>query len=117
MISFSPQQKYHLYLLPTDMRKSFDGLCGIIRNELNRDAVTGEVFLFLNKPRNRIKVLVWDRNGFWVCCKRLEEGVFTIPPFNPEHKEIHLPWDKLQLMLEGIEINNTRFKKRYGRAV
>lgn len=75
MISYTPQQQYRLYSKPTDMRKSFDGLCGIVRNELNRDAVSGEVFLFLNKTRNQIKVLVWDRNGYCGSCKRFEAGV------------------------------------------
>ena len=117
MISFTPQQQYRLYSKPTDMRKSFDGLCGIVRNELNRDALSGEVFLFLNKTRNRIKVLVWDRNGYWVCCKRLETGVFTIPHTTETAKEISMPWEKLQLMLEGIEINTATFKTRYKRGV
>ena len=75
MISFNSSQRFFLYRGATDMRKSFNGLCGLVTNELQKPLTTGDVFMFINKPRNSIKLLVWDRNGFvietpcqqWVC--------------------------------------------------
>jgi len=61
------------------MRKSFNGLGGIVVNEVKKDLYSGDVFIFTNKRRDQIRLLVWDRDGFWVCAKRLEEGTFQIP--------------------------------------
>src|SRR5690625_5345321 len=74
MLSFGPSQRYFLYRHPTDMRKSFDGLSGLVRKELGRDPTSGDVFIFLNRRQTHIKLLVWDRSGFALYYKRLEEG-------------------------------------------
>ena len=83
MITFGPGQRYWLYRKPTDMRKSFDGLCGLVASGMKRDPLSGEVFVFINRRRTHIKLLVWDRSGFVLYYKRLEEGTFEIP--GPEH--------------------------------
>ncbi len=64
MITFSPAQRYFLYREPADMRKSFDGLCGLVTSGLKRNPLSGEVFVFINRRRTHIKLLVWDRSGF-----------------------------------------------------
>jgi len=91
------------------MRKSFDGLSGLVRSGLKRDPLSGEVFVFLNRRRTHIKLLVWDRNGFVQYYKRLERGTFEMP----KNTEGHLSWHALMLMLEGISMASVRYRKRY----
>jgi transposase len=79
MIALHAQHKYYLYGQPTDMRKSFDGLSGLVRNHLRRNPTSGEVYVFLNRKRDMIKVLLWDRSGFAIYSKRLERGSFERP--------------------------------------
>ncbi len=109
MITFSPAQRYFLYREPADMRKSFDGLCGLVTASLKRDPLSGEVFVFINRRRTHIKLLVWDRNGFVLFYKRLERGSFEIPATGT------LSWHQLVLMLEGISLKSARYRKRYSR--
>ena len=107
MIAFSSAQRYYYYREATDMRKSFDGLSGLIRTGLNRDPLSGDVFVFINRRRTHIKLLVWDRNGFVLFYKRLERGTFEIP--HPGQ----LSWHQLVLMLEGISLKTVRYRRRY----
>jgi transposase len=111
MISFSSSQRFFLYRGATDMRKSFNGLCGLVTNELQKPLTTGDVFMFINKPRNSIKLLVWDRNGFVIYYKRLEEGNFEIPA--TDEKSIAIKWEVLIMMLEGIALKSVKRRKRY----
>jgi transposase len=71
--------RYYLYREPTDMRKSFDGLCGLVSGRLGQSPMSGDVFIFINKPRNRIKLLRWEAGGFVLFYKRLESGMFELP--------------------------------------
>lgn len=111
MISFSSAQRFFLYRGATDMRRSFAGLGGIVTNELKKPLTTGDVFIFINKPRNSIKLLVWDRNGFVIYYKRLEEGTFEIPA--GDEKSIIIKWEELVMMLEGIALKSVKRRKRY----
>ena len=111
MISFSSSQRFFLYREATDMRKSFNGLCGVVTNELQKPLTTGDVFMFINKPRNSIKLLVWDRNGFVIYYKRLEEGNFEMPA--GDEKSIAIKWEVLIMMLEGIALKSVKHRKRY----
>jgi len=110
MTPFSPNQRFLFYREPTDMRKSFNGLSGIVTNRLKRSPVSGDVFVFLNRRRTHIKLLSWDRNGFVLYYKRLEEGTFEVPLLSPDGV---LTWPKLMLMLEGVALQSARFRKRY----
>ena len=112
MISFGPAQRYYLYREATDMRKSFDGLCGLVTSSLRRDPLSGEVFVFLNRRRTHIMLLVWDRSGFVLYYKRLEEGTFELPAAQAGP----LTWQQLLLMLEGVSLASARYRKRYGLA-
>lgn len=93
------------------MRKSFDALSGLVRNELGRDPTNGEVFVFLNRSRNCIKLLHWESGGFVLYYKRLEKGTFTPPLL--EGKNTVLRWPELVLMIEGIQVKSSIQKARY----
>jgi len=91
------------------MRKSFDGLSGLIRSELGADPLSGSLFVFCNRRRNMVKLLYWDRDGFALWYKRLERGCFSLPSTSSTHARI----DRLQLnlLLEGVVPKKVR--KRY----
>lgn len=114
MLSFSSRQRYFLYRGITDMRKGFNGLSGLVRDHIHHDLLSGDVFIFLNKRRDRIKLLVWDRDGFVVWYKVLERGTFELPL--SETDTLELVWTDLQLLLEGIEIKSVIRRKRYQKA-
>lgn len=107
MFSLNSSHRYFLYQGHCDMRKSFDGLCGLVVSGLNRNATSGEVFIFLNRPRTHIKLLHWEHGGFVLYYKRLEQGSF------PAAEKPELSWTDLVLMVEGIEIQKSRQLRRY----
>lgn len=109
MISFTPSMKYYLYAHTTDMRKGFRGLSGIVRNELDRDPSDGSVYIFINRRRDKIKLLVWDRTGFVLYYKSLESGTFEFP----RDHELAISWDRLWMIIEGISLSSVRQRKRY----
>lgn len=111
MIGFTSAQRYYLCREAADMRKSYDGLSGIVRQGLKRDPLSGEVFIFLNRRRTMVKILVWDRSGFVLWGKRLERGTFELP----RGASIVLSWEELVLILEGVSLQSVRHRKRYGR--
>lgn len=111
MFSFSSHQRYFLYRSATDMRKGFNGLSGLVRQHIRHELLSGDVFIFLNKRRDRIKLLVWDRNGFVVWYKVLEQGTFELPA--AENDTLEMSWSDIQLLLEGIEIKSVKRRKRY----
>jgi transposase len=93
------------------MRKSFDGLCGLVRDKLARDPMSGEVFIFINKARDKIKLLRWEPGGFTLYYKRLEEGRFT--PARKQEGHARIAWSELVLMVEGVVPEKLRYQKRY----
>lgn len=95
------------------MRKSFNGLSGLVCNQLGRDPASGEVFVFINRRRTHIKLLHWESGGFVLYYKRLEKGTFT-PPV-PAADQTGLRWPDLVLMVEGIQVEQARQKHRYHR--
>jgi transposase len=111
MLSFSSLQRYFLYRGSTDMRKGFNGLSGLVRKHIHRELLSGDVFIFLNNRRDRIKLLVWDRNGFVVWYKVLERGTFELP--TAQNETLEMSWTDIQLLLEGIEIKSVKRRKRY----
>ncbi|MFT6486440.1 MAG: transposase [Neolewinella sp.] len=96
------------------MRKGFNGLSGLVRDHVRHELLSGDLFIFLNKRRDRIKLLVWDRNGFVVWYKVLEQGTFELPA--AEKDALEMSWTDIQLLLEGIEINSVKQRKRYVKA-
>ena len=113
MLSLGASHRYFLYREPTDMRKGFDGLSGLVRSELGQDPLSGDVFAFVNRKRDKMKLLLWDRSGFVVWYKRLEEGTFELP--HGDAVSYPISWEKLMLILEGIELKSVQKRKRYSR--
>ncbi len=113
MLGFTSAQRYYLSRRAADMRKSYDGLSGLVRQGLGRDPLSGEVFIFLNRRRTMVKVLVWDRSGFVLWCKRLEQGTFELPRSAAAGSSIVLGWEELVLILEGVSLKSVRRRKRY----
>ncbi len=105
------QARVWLYTRPTDMRKSFDGLSALVKNTLLEDPTSGHLFVFINRKHNYLKVLYFDRSGYCLWAKRLEQGRFHYRE-QPGDKAV-LNWTQLKLLLEGIEFNNIRQHKRY----
>lgn len=95
------------------MRKSFDGLSGIVRNELQKDPLCGEVFIFINKRRNQVKLLLWEGDGFSLYYKRLEKGTYEFPPWNESTACVELGSDELMLILKGISLKSVQRRKRF----
>jgi transposase len=114
MFSFSGFQRYFLYRDSTDMRKGVNGLSGLVRKHIGHELLSGDVFIFLNRRRDRIKLLVWDRNGFVVWYKVLERGTFELPA--AENDTLEMSWTDIQLLLEGIEIKSAKRRKRHQKA-
>ncbi len=107
MIPLGPSHRFCLYREPADMRKSFDGLCGLVRSGLNRDPLSGEVFVFINRRRTHIKLLLFDRSGFVLYYKRLESGTFEVPTASAP------TWAQMVLLLEGVSLSSVRYRSRY----
>jgi transposase len=103
------QVRVHLCGQPVDMRKSYDGLYALTRNTLHRDPLSGHLFVFINRRATQMKVLYWDRTGFCLWAKRLEQGRFLSDWQKVTPRE--MDWTGLKLMLEGIEPGHLR--KRY----
>ena len=115
MLSFSSRQRYFLYGAPTDMRKGFAGLSGLVRQYIDHDVLSGDVFIFINRRRDRIKLLMWDATGFALYYKQLERGTFEFPKA-VNATSVELVWSDLVLVLEGIEIKSIKRRKRYQKA-
>jgi transposase len=97
----------------TDMRKSIDGLCGEVQDYLGCNALDGSLFVFYNRRRDKLKLLFWDRDGYWVLYKRLEAGAFEMPLTTADTTRIELDNSQLQLILDGIDLKSVRHRKRY----
>jgi len=95
------------------MRKGFNGLSGLVRQYMARELLSGDVFVFINKRKDKIKLLVWDRTGFVIYYKQLEKGTFELPRGK---SGTELFWTDLVLLLEGIELKSIRRRKRYSKA-
>jgi transposase len=115
MIPLIGQYQLFLYTEPADMRKAFDGLSGLVASGLGRDPLDGSLYIFLNKRKNRMKCLVWDRDGFWLFYKRLEKGTFQIPIHTSGQAGIGLSHEQLMLILQGIDLDSIKRRPRYSR--
>jgi transposase len=105
----------HFYLCrqPTDMRKNFDGLSGVIESTLGANPLSGDAFIFINKRRDRIKLLLWDRDGFWIFYKRLEKGTFQLPLDTSDTQSVEVTYDALWMILTGIDLGCIKRRPRF----
>ena len=100
VLALTAATRIYLYLRPCDMRKSFDGLCGVIRSELGADPLSGSLFVFLNRRRTMVKLMYWDTDGFMILYKRLERGCFRLP--DVVTSEARIDRRQLSMLLEGV---------------
>ena len=107
------QAKIYLYSPNVDMRKSFNGLHAIVQSEFQRDIRLGDLFLFLNRRLDRIKLLQWDRDGLVIWMKRLERGGFQRPRCAPGAAHVEMDATDLAIMLAGIDLASVKRRPRY----
>ena len=114
MLTLSPAVRIYLATGATDMRRSIDGLSALVRDRFTLDPLSGHLFLFRNRRGDRIKILAWDRSGFWVLYKRLERGTFAWPT-DVDEAPVEMRSTDLLLLLSGVEITQTRRRRWYER--
>ena len=115
MLSLALPVDIYLSTTPADMRKSFDGLFALAVNHLGRDPLAGGLFVFLNRRRDRMKLLYWDADGLAVWAKRLEAGTFQMPAVDAHSRSVALSATELTLLLRGIDLGSVKQRKRYRR--
>lgn len=113
MLSLSAACRYYFYRGVTDFRRGFDGLSGLVRSELGHDPLEGDIFIFLNRKRNQVKLLHFEGDGFALYHKRLEEGTYQLPPANTT--SLAMSAEELMLLLRGINLESVERRKRYRR--
>lgn len=113
MLSISRSQRYFMYSCAADMRRGYDGLCGMVRDEFLKNPLSGDVFIFLSKRKDRIKLLQWQGDGFAIFQKRLEKGTFEMPLTDSSSLHAEISPQNLMLILEGIKLCSVRKKLRY----
>ena len=116
MFGLGPATKIYIAVEGVDMRKGFDGLYGLVRDRLGHDPLSGHLFLFSNRDRTRLKILVWDGSGLWVCAKRLEKGRFRWPAPTEASCLVMRP-EELAMLLNGLDPAETRARKNWLRGV
>lgn len=117
MIHLPASVRVYLCLTACDMRKSFDSLHMLVREYLDLDAFAGHLFVFTSRRKDRVKILYWDRDGFAVWSKRLEEGTYAVPfgDGGAEHRR-EITAQELGALLSGIDLSTAKRRKRYRRA-
>jgi transposase len=115
VFGFGPATRIYLAVGATDMRKGFEGLFGLVRDRLQCEPLSGHVFLFCNGRHNRLKLLVFDGSGLWVCAKRLEKGRFRWPQAGDAQGKVVLSHEELALLLGGIDLAQTQRRPWYRR--
>jgi len=113
MLHLSPSCQYYLYHSPTDMRKGFDSLSGVVQQHMQLDVLSGSIFIFMNKKRNQVKLLLWEGDGLSVYYKRLEKGTYERPAATGPSSSITISAQQLQFILQGVSFQKINFRVRY----
>ena len=108
--------KIYVAVEAVDMRKGFDGLYGLVRDQLGQDPLSGYLFLFSNRTRTRLKALVWDGSGLWVCAKRLEKGRFRWPAASEQQRSVTMRAEELAMLVNGLDMKQTQQRNWYRRS-
>ncbi|MFQ5382149.1 MAG: IS66 family insertion sequence element accessory protein TnpB [Dehalococcoidia bacterium] len=116
MLSLPSSIRIFLAREPVDFRKAHDGLCAIVRQQFREDPFDGNLFVFFNRAKDRIKLLLWDRNGFWLFYKRLERGTFAFD-LRCSSSRIELTRAQLTMVLEGIDMQTAKFRPHFSEPV
>jgi transposase len=117
MFGVGPATRIYLAAGATDMRKSFEGLYGLVRDHLQLEPLSGHIFIFSNTQRNRLKLLFWDGSGLWVCAKRLERGRFRWPPAEVGQSKVVLRQEELVLLVGGIDLAGSKRRAWFRKVV
>lgn len=115
MLSIPGNVRIYLCTIPTDMRKSFDGLHALVQRVFQQDPVDGHLFLFVNRRRDRLKMLWWDRDGLALFYKRLEAGGYQVPEPTEDRHGIEIDATHLAMLLSGVDLSSAKRRKRYSR--
>jgi transposase len=116
MISLPHPVRVFLHAPATDLRKGFDALAGLVSSAFGQDPTCGHLFLFINRRRDRLKAIYWDRDGLAIWYKRLETpGRFQLPVIAPDAVSVEMSPTQLSLILSGIDLSSARQRKRYQR--
>ena len=113
MFGLGPATKIYVGLEAVDMRKGFEGLFWLVRDYLGQDPMSGHLFLFGNRERTRLKAVIWDGSGLWVCAKRLERGRFQWPKADPGERQVTMRPEQLTFLLNGMDLEKVRFRKNW----
>jgi transposase len=114
MLHLSSAVRYYLFTGITDMRKGFDSLCGIISSQMKLDALSGAVFIFINRRRNQVKLLLWEGDGLSLYHKRLEKGTYELLGTGEENNSSsNITYQQLQFILQGVSLTKIQYRKRY----
>ena len=117
MLTLPSSVRIYVSAEPVDLRRGFDGLAAATRSIIREEPMSGHVFAFINRRRNRIKLLVWDRTGYVLLFKRLERGTFEIPTQpRPNMRHVEIDSGELSMMLEGLDLRSARRRKRWYRS-
>jgi len=108
--------KVYVAIEAVDMRKGFEGLHGLVRDQLGHDPLSGHLFLFSNRTRTRLKALVWDGSGLWVCAKRLEKGRFRWPAPSQKQPSVTMRAEELSMLVNGLDLKQVQPRKWYRRS-
>ena len=100
--------KIYIAVEAIDMRKGFEGLYGLVRDHLGQDPLSGHLFLFTNRTRTRLKALVWDGSGLWVCAKRLEKGRFHWPAAEKQARSVTMRAEELAMLVNGLDLKQAQ---------
>lgn len=117
-VGLGPATKIYIGVEAVDMRKGFDGLYGLVRDRLGQDPLSGHLFLFTNRSRTRLKVLVWDGSGLWVCTKRLEQGRFRWPAAEADREassSVTMRPEELSMLVNGLDLTQARPRRNWYR--
>ncbi len=114
MLTLSPAVRIYLATGATDLRRSIDGLSALVHERFTLDPLSGHLFLFRNQRDDRLKILAWDRSGFWILYKRLEQGTFAWPADAPPDP-VEMRSTDLALLLSGVDVAQTRRRRWYER--
>jgi transposase len=117
MLTLPASVRIYVAAEPVDLRRGFDGLAATVRSVMPASPMSGHVFVFVNRRRNRMKLLVWDRTGWLIVYKRLERGTFELPTRSEVgRRHVEVDAGELGLMLEGLDLRDARRRKRWYRS-
>lgn len=111
ILNLPPSVRIFVCTSPTDMRKSFDGLAALVEQVLEQDPLSGHLFCFFNRSRDRCKILWYDHSGFALYCKRLERGRFRLPEVLPGAQQVSMRAAELALILEGLDLRGAKRRR------